>query len=141
MLLFEGGAFEAFVKARGVLLPEDELDLAGRWLEVDRSVHEIESVTPGSGLVTRDLRSDERREVRAPIESRFLNSGDLLCARIVPAGDTIQVCGEVEIVLPTERDALITLLDQNPDARSLMEFLSRPSNLRSAPGRGCRRSR
>jgi hypothetical protein len=53
-VLFEGGAFADFLAVRGALLPEDERLLAGQWLLVERSVHEVVSVRRGEGLTLRD---------------------------------------------------------------------------------------
>lgn len=48
----------------------------------------------------------------------------LLCARVVPAGDTVQGFGGIEPVAPDERDALIELLDAEPDPVELVGQLS-----------------
>lgn len=124
-LLFEGGAFAAFLDERGPLLPDDERLLAGQWLLAERSVHEIESVSAGTGFTTRDLRTGERVEVRERTASRTLKPGMLICARLVPAGDTTQCFGGMEPVALHERDELISLLDSEPAPDELVGFLSR----------------
>lgn len=123
-VLFEGGAFEAFLTERGGLLPDDERLLADQWLLADRSVHEIETVTPGSGFTARDLRSGEHVEVQERTASRTLRPGMLICARLVPAGGTIQCFGGLEPVALHERDRLLELLDSEPDPDSLVAMLS-----------------
>lgn len=124
VLLFEGGAFEEFVAERGELLPDDERLLAAQWLLVERSVHEIESVTPGVGFLARDVRTGDRLEVRERTASRSLCEGELICARIVPAGDSVQIFGSIEKVGLGERDAVIALLDEPTGPDHLVELLS-----------------
>lgn len=123
-VLFEGGAFEAFIAERGVLLPDDERLLAEQWLLTERSVHEVETVTPGSGFTARDLRTGERVEVRERTASQTLKAGMLVCARLAPAGHTIQCFGGLEPVDLHQRDRLLELLDSEPDPAQLVAFLS-----------------
>ena len=123
-VLFEGGGFEAFLTERGGLLPDDERLLAEQWLLTERSVHEVETVTPGSGFTARDLRTGEQVEVRERTASRTVEAGMLFCARLVPAGDTIQCFGGLEPVALHQRDRLLELLDTEPDPVSLVALLS-----------------
>jgi hypothetical protein len=136
-VLFEGGAFAEFVTVRGALLPEDERLLAEQWLLVERSVFEVEQVRRGEGLTVRDVRTGDVHQVRERTASRQLTAGALLCARIVPASDTMQIFGGVEPVALHERDQLIELLDAEPDSVDLVAFLSRrfaPPVLRNTEG-------
>jgi hypothetical protein len=124
-VLFEGGAFAEFVEMRGSLLPDDERLLAEQWLLVDRSVFEVEQVNRGQGVTVRDVRTGDTHEVRERAASRQLKPGQLVCARVVPAGDTMQFFGGPELVALHERDPLIDLLDTGPDAVTLVAQLSR----------------
>ena len=124
-VLFEGGAFAEFLQMRGSLLPDDERLLAEQWLLVDRSVFEVEQVHPGQGVTVRDVRTGDTHEVRERAASRHLKPGQLVCARVVPAGDTMQFFGGLEPVALHERDRLIDLLDTEPDAVELVAYLSR----------------
>ena len=124
-VLFEGGAFAAFVEERGDLLPDDERLLAEQWLLVERSVHEIEAVAPGRGFTARDVRTGDRVEVRERTASRSLKPGTLICARLVPCGETIQCFGGLELLGVGERDQLVDLLDTEPGPDDLVAFLSR----------------
>ncbi|MGH3384413.1 MAG: SEC-C metal-binding domain-containing protein [Nocardioidaceae bacterium] len=136
-VLFEGGAFAAFLDERGVLLPDDERLLAQQWLLAERSVHEIEKVFPGTGFTARDLRTGDRVEVRERTASRTLQPGRLICARLVPAGDTTQCFGGIEPVALHERDDLLQLLDSRPDPDQLVSFLSgrfAPPSLQNTEG-------
>ncbi|WP_329054939.1 SEC-C metal-binding domain-containing protein [Amycolatopsis sp. NBC_01488] len=136
-VLFEGGAFAEFVAVRGGLLPEDERLLAEQWLLVERSVFEIEQVRPGEGCTVRDVRTGDVHQVNERIGSLQLKTGMLICARVVPTGETEQIFGGIEPVALHERDALIALLDSSPDPITLISFLSRrfaPPVLENAEG-------
>jgi len=124
-VLFEGGAFADFIAIRGALLPDDERLLAEQWQLVERSVHEITEVRRGKGLAVRDVRTGDTHQVRERTASRQLESGQLICARVVPAWDTMQIFGGIEPVGLNERDELIKLLDGEPDAIDLITFLTR----------------
>jgi tetratricopeptide (TPR) repeat protein len=124
-VLFEGGAFEDFLATRGALLPDDERLLGQRWLLIERSVHEVEALEWGQGLRLRDVRTGDTHQVRERSASRQLRTGDLVCARVVPAGDTMQIFGGIEPVGLGERDALIELLDRGPDPVELVGVLTR----------------
>jgi hypothetical protein len=136
-VLFEGGAFAEFLEVRGSLLPDDERLLAEQWLLVDRSMFEVEKVNRGESVTVRDLRSGETYEVRERTASRQLKPGQLICTRVAPAGDSMQFFGGVEPVALHERDALIDLLDAEPDPVELVSMLSRrfaPATLTNTEG-------
>ncbi len=124
-VLFEGGGFAEFVATRGALLPEDERLLAEQWLLIDRSVYEIERVQRGAGFTLRDVRTGDVHQVRERTASQVVTAGELVCARVVPAGDTTQIFGGMEPVALHERDELIALLDSEPDPLELVDFLTR----------------
>lgn len=124
-VLFEGGAFAEFLEIRGSLLPDDERQLAEQWLTVERSVFEIEQVQPGKGVTVRDLRTGDTQEVLDRAAGGQLKPGQLICAHVLPVGDDMQFFGGVEPVAPQERDALIKLLDSEPDPVALVAQLSR----------------
>jgi tetratricopeptide (TPR) repeat protein len=123
-VLFEGGAFAEFLAVRGALLPADERLLAEQWLLVARSVYEVVSVRRGEGMTLRDVRSGDVHEVRERAGSRQVKVGQLCCARVVPAAETMQIFGGIEPVSLGERDKLIALLDDDPDPVELVAFLS-----------------
>jgi tetratricopeptide (TPR) repeat protein len=125
VVLFEGGAFAEFVATRGGLLPEDERLLAEQWLLIDRSVYEIERVRRGVGFTMRDVRTGDVHQVRERTASQAVKAGALVCARVVPAGDTTQIFGGLEPVALHERDELIALLDSGPDPLDLIALLTR----------------
>lgn len=124
-VLFEGEAFADFLDTRGFLLPDDERALAEQWLLVRRSVHEVLDVSPGRGFTLRDVRTGEVCEVRERTASARVRVGEYYCARVVPAGETMQVFGGMEPVSPDERDELVALLDDDPDPVELVAVLSR----------------
>jgi tetratricopeptide (TPR) repeat protein len=124
-VLFEGGAFADFLQTRGSLLPDDERLLAEQWLLADRSVFEVELVHRGRDVTVRDVRTGDTHEVQERAASRQLKPGQLICARAVPAGDTMQFFGGIEPVALHERDPLMELLDTEPDPETLVAQLSR----------------
>jgi tetratricopeptide (TPR) repeat protein len=124
-VLFEGEAFADFLDTRGVLLPDDERLLAEQWRLIDRSVYELTAVRPGEGFTARDVRTGDMHDVRERSASQQLKAGQLVCGRIVPAGDTMQVFGGLEPVGLHERDDLIALLDSGPGPLELVAFLGR----------------
>jgi hypothetical protein len=124
-VLFEGGAFAEFLEVRGSLLPDDERLLAQQWLLVERSVFEVEQVRRGQGVTVRDVRTGDTHEVVERTAGRQLRPGQLVCARVVPAGDTMVFFGGIEPVALHERDPLIELLDDEPDPVTLVAQLTR----------------
>lgn len=124
-VLFEGGAFAEFLATRGWLLPDDERLLAEQWLLAERSVHEVVAVSRGHGLTMRDVRTGDVHEVRERAGSQQVKVGQYLCARVVPAGETMQIFGGLEPVTLAERDGLIALLDNGPGPVELVTALSR----------------
>lgn len=124
-VLFEGGAFADFLATRGSLLPDDERLLAEQWLLVQRSIHEVVAVARGQGFTVRDVRTGDIHEVRERAGSTQVKVGQLYCARVVPAGGTMQIFGGIEPISLGERDTLIALLDADPDPIELIATLSR----------------
>jgi len=125
LVLFEGGVFADFVANRGVLLPDDELQLAEGWLLIERSIFDVVAVRRGTGLTVRDVRTGDIHDVREHTASQQLTAGELICARVVPAGETMQIFGGIEPVALHQRDELIDLLDSEPEPLELVDFLTR----------------
>jgi tetratricopeptide (TPR) repeat protein len=124
-VLFEGGAFAEFLALRGFLLPDDERELAGQWLRTTRSVFEVETVSRRGGLTVRDVRTEKSHQVQEPAEAPAVKIGQLACARLLPAGSATYCFGGLEPVAVDERDALLALLDSEPDPVDLVAALSR----------------
>ncbi|HEX9314106.1 MAG TPA: SEC-C domain-containing protein [Actinomycetota bacterium] len=105
--LTEGGWFQRFLDERGALLPEDEAMLVTAWMLVKRSVYEIADVRPGTGVTVRDIATGDRLEVRDRPVSEQARHGELICARVVPDGESHQFIGGMFPVVPgRERDIL-----------------------------------
>lgn len=122
-VLVEDGAFDDFLATRGELLPDDERLLAAQWQLVERSVFEVTEVRRGSGVTVRDVRTGDVHEVRERSGSQQAMVGQLVCARVLPAADTMQFFGPVVALELFQRDPLITLLDSEPDAEDVVAFL------------------
>ena len=125
VVLFEGGAFEEFLRLRGHLLPDDERLLAQQWLLTDRSLHEVLEARPGAGMTMRDVRTGDVHQVRERSASRLVKSGEFYCGRIVPAGETMQIFGGMEPVALGQHEDVLALLDEDPEPVDLVDYLSR----------------
>ncbi|HET8590850.1 MAG TPA: SEC-C metal-binding domain-containing protein [Nakamurella sp.] len=110
-VLFEGGAALEFLQERGHLLPDDERALAESWLDVQRSVFEVEEVRVGQGFRVRDLRTGERRDVAERTASRSVRRGHRLLMRVVPVGDSWQIFGGGEPLPMSMEQAALELCD------------------------------
>ena len=125
VVLFEGGAFEEFLRLRGHLLPDDERLLAQQWLLIDRSLHEVLDVRSGVGMTMRDVRTGDVHDVREKSASRLVKVGEFYCGRIVPAGDGMQIFGGMEPVALGQVEDVLALLDDDPEPVDLVDYLSR----------------
>jgi len=126
--LFDGGVLEEFLRVRGALLPEVEQLMLTQWLTVDRSVFEVTELTPGRGLTVLDIRTGDRHELADKALSRSVHLGDLICTRLLPVGDTVEIFGGVDPVPVSLLDATLAALDRMAqgelDADEAMEVLS-----------------
>lgn len=113
-MLCEGGVFEDFLDDRGHLLPEDELELAQRWIGITRSVFDVEEVVLNQGLSLRDIRSGERTWVSERMATHSVKPGMLIATRLLPCGQEWQMYGSVELVSLMQRAPLIALFDRYP---------------------------
>lgn len=109
LTLNEGGWLAEFLAERGPLLPEDEAMLIESWLLMDRSVHEVLEVRPGSGVDLRDLATGDRAEVRERLFSRQARPGEMICARVVPDGESHQIVGYPFRVDPGTEEQVLDL--------------------------------
>jgi len=125
VVLFEGGAFEEFLRLRGHLLPEDERMLAQQWLLTERSLHEVVEVRPGVGMTMRDVRTGDVHEVQERTASRMVKVGEFYCGRIVPVGDAMLIFGGIEPVALGQVEDVLALLDEDSDPVDLVDYLSR----------------
>lgn len=129
--LIDGGVLGVYLEWFGELLPEAEREMAAAWLESKRSVHEVLAVRPGEGLTLRDVRTDVVAEVVERKGTSQVKVGDLICTRVTPVGEELQLFGGLEPVDPAQRDAVVAVLDgiaedadNGPDIFDLVELLS-----------------
>jgi hypothetical protein len=136
LVLVEGRWFERFVKERSALIPDDEALLAVSWALVDRTVYEVVSVRPGSGLTVKDLRSAEDVEVRERSFSNQAVPGMLICGRAVPDGVGHQFVGAVFPVRAGTEAELLDLLDDGDPEKiaAWVARLERPPTLQTREG-------
>jgi hypothetical protein len=133
LVLTEGGWFDRFLADRSHLLPDDEAMLATAWTTVERTIYEITTTAPGTGLSVRDLRTGDRLDVRERTFSRTARIGMLVCARAVPDGETNQFIGGIFPVAPGTETTLLDLLDERDPhlVASWARDLGRPPELRT----------
>lgn len=118
--LHEGGWWERFLAERGPLLPADEAELAASWLPVPRTLVEVAEVEPGSGFTVRDRVTGARTAVTERALSRTVETGQLLCGRLVPDGAGHQLVGAVLTVPPERADELVEVLELGDGAKLLL---------------------
>jgi hypothetical protein len=124
LVLFADDAWQDFVAVRGPLLPADELELAHRWEGSTRRLYEVRAFEAGTSVTVRDLRTDGLVTVRERSYSRTAQLGDVIYARIAPAGPTEQFFGGLQPVLTdAHRDELADLLTTGPDALALARLI------------------
>ena len=131
--LFDGGVLAEFLRVRGVLLTEDERQLAATWVLVARSVFEVRSVRVGHGVTLRDRRTGDSHDIADVAVSRSVQQGDLVTTRLLPVGESVEIHGGVEPVPPALFDQTMEMLDLNDDPNPL-EVLSGLSARFAAPG-------
>lgn len=96
---------------RGSLLPDDERLLAEQWLLVDRSVFDVEKVSPGKSIIVRDTRNGDVHEVELVTA---------LSGRFVPAtltnteGEPLVIC-EATVRFGGDPDEIGAALDETYD--------------------------
>ncbi|MFC9786382.1 SEC-C metal-binding domain-containing protein [Rhodococcus sp. NPDC127528] len=107
--LFEGGVLEQFLARRAQVLPEAELELARQWLAGRRGLYEVTAVTSGRSLTLREVTSAETVEVVDAVAGDNFAVGSLVCARLLPTGESIRAFGGIEPVDPRYRGELMEL--------------------------------
>jgi hypothetical protein len=118
------------------LLPEDEQLLAASWRTIDRSVHEVLAVDPGTGMTLRDLATGDVVDVRERTASTQVAVGERYCARVVPDGATHQIIGGV-FPVRTGHEATVLDLCADGDPVALCAWagaLAQPPRIVHRPG-------
>ena len=87
LAIFDGGAAERFLAARGHLLRGDERDLLGEWLTEPVDMYEVSSVKRGSELSLRSLVGGPQRVwQRDRLFSLCVRRLDIVIGRLLPDG-------------------------------------------------------
>ncbi len=123
-MLCEGGVFAEFLLDRGHLLPEDEFELAQRWVDIERSVFDVEEVVLNQGLSLRDIRSGERTWVSEQKATHSITPGMFIVTRLLPCGEEWQMFGNLELVSLMQRASMIALFDRDPEPAEVVAALS-----------------
>ncbi|QNG19317.1 hypothetical protein G4H71_18495 [Rhodococcus triatomae] len=124
VMMAEDGVFDEFVEHRGHLLPEEEAQLAAGWSGARRSLFEVES-GDGARAVLREIRTDERVEVRDPRERIGGAAGTVVAARPLVVGDEHVLLGGFEPVEPEDSAAVAAVVNRgDADAEAVVEMLT-----------------
>jgi hypothetical protein len=127
LALFQDGGWGRFVAERGVLLPDDEREVARRWCGIRSSVYRAVRIRPGQGVIVCDLATGVTIDVRERAGSRQLHVDDLFWARVLPDGTGHQFSGALVRIPLRLRDALLAALDADPSGLELAGWLTAPS--------------
>ncbi|MGW5072910.1 SEC-C metal-binding domain-containing protein [Rhodococcus sp. NPDC004095] len=123
--LFEGGVLEQFVARRAQVLPAAELELARRWLAGRRGLYEVTAVVPSRSLTLREVTGGATVEVIDSVAGHNFAVGALVCARLLPTGESIRAFGGIEPIDPRYRDELAEICGSaNADPDELVDVLS-----------------
>lgn len=120
---FEGGGIDEFVEERGFLLPEDERTLARSWLRSRLAMWEVVVTDPGRTVTLRDTRTGDQIVATEHTASQGLRQGQYLLARVVAAGSQHQILGLPLGVELRHRESLIALLDSDPGAEEIANWI------------------
>lgn len=88
VVLFDGGAFDDFVEHWASMLPEDERDLAQRWLGAPLVMGVLDEVRPGDGFTIREPSSGKSTRVMDRTVGDDVGVGETVLVRPLP------VCGQ-----------------------------------------------
>jgi len=156
LAIFDGGAAERFLAARGHLLRGDERDLLGEWLTEPVDMYEVSSVKRGSELSLRSLVGGPQRVwQRDRLFSLSVRRLDIVIGRLLPdgarlpgGGRHVQALGGMGILPRDLREAGEALFPRGPVAprsvplfpeRLLSQFAGRSSPVfQTADGDECR---
>ncbi|MEE2031960.1 hypothetical protein [Rhodococcus chondri] len=86
VVLFDGGAFDAFVEQWAAFLPPDERDLADSWHDAHLDLFRVDAVRPHEGLTLRHVPAGDPRTVLDRTVGENIRPGDTVCARLLPVG-------------------------------------------------------
>jgi hypothetical protein len=114
--VFESGGVSEFLAERGVLVPDDELDVLELWEMARLGLWEVVATDEDAKLSVRDTKTDETLDVTDRSMARGFQPGDQILARFLPAWGRTWASGVALRIDLRHRDSLLELLDQNPDA-------------------------
>lgn len=125
--LFDRGCLERFLDVRGILLPESECALGRSWLTTRRSLYEVQSVRPGTGLTLRDLVTDDLIvELNDRSLSRQAETLDLLCLRLISDGSGDVTSSDGVLVPRLHRNHVLDLV-KSGEGLGLLRWIANPN--------------
>ncbi len=122
---YEPEALARFIEVRGVLLSEEELTLIQTWMSVSPSLSQVVAVEPGAFVEVLDTRTGQTHMVTERSGSQTLQVGDYIFSRIVPAGSSWLITGDILRVPLQHREALMAILDAGARVQDLAAWIGR----------------
>jgi hypothetical protein len=136
LLLTNCGVTDRFLRLRGGWLRDDERELIESWQEIPMGAFEVRDVQRGAGVTVRALPGGEPFFLKDRLFSSSVRRLDLFIGRILHDGIQPRLLALPVPVDRGERAGLLDLLERQPSAQELAEFVApRPAPcLRNADG-------
>lgn len=115
LLLWEGGLLEEFLDVHAPLLPADELELGRRWVDAPLELWEVTDVRPDEGMSLLGLYRGESVDVRERALTRAAKVGQTYLARVLDAGDHLELPSVWPVDLRLREYLLREVLPGGPD--------------------------
>ncbi len=126
-----------FIDDWGPFLPQDERDALELWTLSDRRLWEVVDDPHDSLIPLRDTSTGEVIEVYDVIGAGTIRKGSLVLSRVVPAFGADRIVGTPIMIDPRNRDSLLELLDDSPDAADFAAwygFVAAPPRIATTEG-------
>lgn len=136
LLLTNCGGTDRFLRLRGGWLRDDERELIESWREIPMGAFEVRDSSRGAGVTIRALPGGEPFFLKDRLFSSSARRLDLFIGRILHDGTRPRLLALPVPVDRGERAGLLDLLERQPSAQELAEFVApRPAPcLRNADG-------
>ncbi len=122
LAIFEGGLVSEFLDRRGMLLPDDEVEILELWEEGGLALWEVVSTDRVSTVTVRDTKTGDVETVTDRASANRFRPGDQILARVLPAWGEMWFSGVMIPVVPQHRSSLLEILDQYYDDYTLASW-------------------
>jgi hypothetical protein len=125
LVVFEGGAAQAYLDRRGVLLADEDRDLLEAAIGAPRRLWEVMASEAGTSVTLRDTGSHELVTVAERRGSHARRVGEYVVGRTVPVADETQLIGAVITIDMRDREAVMALIDGEAGAYEWADWYGR----------------